>query len=772
VIGKTVSHYDTLEKLGGGGMGVVYKAKDLKLDRFVAMKFLSDALLRDRHSRERFHREARTIAALDHPNICTIYDFGEHDGRPFIVMQLLKGETLRDRITGKPFKIGEVIAYGVQIAEGLKKAHTEGIIHRDIKPANIFITTEQQAKLLDFGLAKPVLVGDRQLSELPTLDTGNLTGSGEILGTIAYMSPEQARGEELDTRTDVFSYGAVLYEMATGRQAFPGVTSAMVFDGIMHRNPPRPGHVREDINANLEEIKALEKERNLRYPTATELLLELKRLQCHREEETQPKRRGIRGGSTGRRLRQSHDHVVAVLPLKNLSADPEQEFFADGMTDALITNLAKIGQLRVISRTSVMRFKGVNTSLSEIARQLGADTILEGTIWRFGDRVRINAQLVDAPSETHIWAENYDRNLWDVLALQDDLGRAIAHQVQLKLTPAEHQRLASRRRIDPAANDAYLRGRYHWNKRTADGFRKAIEYFKEAIEIDPTYAFAYAGVANCYDLMGHQLYGFADPRDTYPKARSAAMKALELDENLAEAHCVLADVLFRYDRDFSASESEHRRALELNPSYSTGHQWYSHLLLPHGRKEESLAESKLAMELDPLSLAINMHLGWHHTYAREFDQALRHLKKTLDLGRDFTMTHLFLGQALEAVGCLEEAISELSTAVALSNRSPVNLGVLGHAYAVSGNTAAAHGVLNELREMALRHHVPSYEFAIVCAGLGENEQAIAWLERACEQRDSSWLVDAGIDPRLDCLHAEIRFQNVLKQLRLPQALVS
>ena len=712
---------------------------------------------------------------MDHPNICTIYDFGEHDCRPFIVMQLLNGKTLKDLITGKLLKINEVIGYGVQIAEGLKKAHSEGIIHRDIKPANIFITTELQAKLLDFGLAKSVLVPDGQLSELPTLDEGNLTGSGAILGTIAYMSPEQARGEELDTRTDVFSYGAVLYEMATGRQAFPGVTSAMVFDGIMHRTPARRRRLREGIIAKLEEIifKALEKERNCRYPTATELLRDLKRLQSQQEEETQPKPRGIRTASgVRRRLRPSHKGVVAVLPLKNLSADSEQEFFADGMTDALITNLAKIGQLRVISRTSVMRFKDVNASLSEIAQQLGADTILEGTIWRSGDRVRINAQLVDATSETHIWAESYDRNLWDVLALQDDLGKAIARQVQLKLTPAEHQRFESARRIDPAANDAYLRGRYHWNKRTADGFRKAIEYFKQAIEIDPTYAFAYAGLANCYNWMGHQLFGFADPRDSYPKARSAAMKALELDGNLAEAHSVLADVLLRHDRDFSASESEHRRALDLNPSYSTGHQLYSHLLLPLGRKEQSLAESQLALELDPLNLAVSMHLGWHHTYAREFDQAIRHLKKTLDLGPDFTMTHLFLGQALEAVGSHEEAISELRTAVVLSNRSPVNLGALGHAYAVSGNTTAAHEVLNELQEMALRHHVPSYEFAIVCAGLGESDKAIAWLERAYEQRDSSWLVDAGIDPRLDCLHAEIRFQNVLKQLRLPQSLMS
>lgn len=757
MVGRLLSHYRILEKIGEGGMGVVYRAHDERLDRDVAVKILPAGLLADEEARKRFRKEARALAQLNHPNIASVHDFDTQEGVDFLVMEYIPGMEVGQKLLAGALTEKGILPLGAQLAEGLTAAHEQGVVHRDLKPGNLRLTPDGRLKILDFGLARWL----RPLGEDDLTQT--VTESGAVVGTLAYMAPEQLRGELVDARTDIYAAGLVLYELATGERPFQETLVPRLTDAVLHRPIVPPAQLNPELSSRLEEIilKCLEKEPENRYQSAKELLVDLRRLTARSSE------RAITGARRPRRAAARRIRSLAVLPLENLSRDSEQEYFADGMTEALITDLAKLGALKVISRTSAMRYKGSTKSLPQIASELDVDAVVEGSVLRAGDRVRITAQLIHAATDEHLWAESYQREVRDILSLQSDVARAIAEEIRIKLTPQQRARLARVRPVHPEAHDAYLKGRYHLGKWGPEGWQRGLEYLQQAIEKDPTYAPAYAWLAEACAFLAY--WGILPAREAYPKAKAAALKALELDDSLADAHCALGVVHWFYDWDPGACEGEFRRALELNPGDSTAHTWHAvFLAVMKENPAEALAEVKRALELDPLSLLVNVHAGWVLFWrgfsTGQYEPAVEQARKTLDLDPNSLPAYYVLGLASGQMGRFEQAIAALEKAINLS-RDERSLAFLGVTYALSGETSQARLLLRELYEQSAQEPVQGWSLGMIHGALGETDKAFECLERAYEERDARifWL---RLLPGYDLIRDDPRCQDLLRRLHL------
>ena len=784
--GSRLGPYEILTPLGAGGMGEVYRARDTRLGRDVAIKVIAAGSSMDGDRLRRFEQEARTASALNHPNILTIHDFGTHDGAPFVVTELLEGVTLRERLALGALSPRRAVDYAVQIAHGLAAAHGKGIVHRDLKPENIFVTADERIKILDFGLAK-LMTRERSESKTnaPTQPAG--TEPGIIMGTAGYMSPEQVRGQPADARSDLFAFGAVLYEMLTGNRAFRGDSMIETMNAILKADPPEPSRSQAAIAPSLDRIvrRCLEKSPAARFQSADDLGFALT------EAASSPSTAPIAGSGDARRRQWSRIVLVAslaalvvglialglrdrfraraagriqslaVLPLTNLSRDPEQEYFADGMTEELITDLSQIGSLRVISRTSMMTYKGTKKSLPEIGRELKVDGVLEGSVARAGNRVRITAQLIDAATDRHLWAKSYERDLSDVLSLQSEVARAVAHEVQAAVTPEEQARLEKTRPVDPEVHELYLKGRQHVGMGVEKEIREGIRLFEQALAKNPQDARSWAGLADAWSGLSDY---YLPPREVMPKAKEAAQKALQLDDSLAEAHASLGNIYSIYEWKWADAETELRRAIELNPGFAQAHDSYGILLACLGRGEWA-RESHLAQELNPLSAVVHLDAGWNAFVSRQPDEAIAAYRRSIEIEPALGITHAWLAAAYVQKGRRPDALAEARKAPVVDD-SPLALASAGGAMAMAGDSAGARDVLKRLEEVLRTRYVCPYEVGVIHIWLGEKDEAFRQLEKGYEVR-SQCMPATKVDPRLDPIRSDPRYADLMKRLAFP-----
>ena len=722
-------------------MGVVYRAEDTRLKREVAIKLLPRAITDNDDTRDRFIQEARAASSLDHNNICTIYEIDSTDeGQTFMVMASYEGETLRDKIKAGPLEISEAIDITVQIAEGLVQAHRKGIVHRDIKPANIFITEEGTAKILDFGLAK--LEG-----------TTRITREGTTMGTAAYMSPEQAHGDSVDSRTDIWSLGVIFYEMLSGQLPFAGAYDQAVIYSILNDRPENIRKYNDSVPSSAERVikKALAKEPENRYQDIKELIEDLK--------YTEKVKTSITSKEESNRRQKS----IAVLPFADMSPQRDQEYFCEGLAEELINALAQIKPLRVAARTSAFSFKGGNYDVRDIGSKLNVDTVLEGSIRKAGDQLRITAQLISAADGYHIWSERYDRRMEDIFLIQDEISLAIVDQLKIELLGEEAARLVKRGTRNLEAYDLYVRGRFFWEKR-GGGLLKSIEYFEKAIEKDPDYPAPYIGMADSYSMLS--FYGYMPSHEAVPLARENALKALSLDSNISNAYSALGWIYQYYDWNPPVAREQFRKAIDLNPANTAAHYWYSTSLVLDGYRKEAIRENEIAVELDPLSVQAHTSYGWNLIGLGDNDEALVKLGRALELNPDYPLAHMLLGYTYFMLSDQPKAEEEFEKAVKLSRRNPWMLSMKGTFCAITGQESKGRKLLEELLERSESEHVQSLYIAYIHAGLGDLDEAFKWLEKSYLERDQYLIVFLNsVDPFTEPLWGDPRYEALREKIK-------